>query len=132
MELDEFEAHFIQKWFSIMFEKYDNCQQIVEIIMYQEWENVDTSTCIWLFRMIENSTGYIQCKRDDGEDFEWAARLEVLVRINNLLQNEIFERLQSMAKKKNRLEFKLLDLDEKGNDLSHQVVTDSLPSRLLN
>ena len=132
MELNEFEAHFIQKWFSIMFEKYDNCQQIVEIIMYQEWENLDTSTCIWLFRMIENSTGYCQCKRDDGDDFEWGARLEILVRINNLLQNEIFERLQSIAKKKNRLEFKLLDLDEKGNDLSHQVVTDSLPSRLLN
>ena len=132
MELTEFEAYFIQRWFSVMFEKNDNCEQIVEIILYQDWENLDIGSCFWLFRAIETSTGYCQCKRDDGDDFEWGARFEILIRISNLLQNEIFERLQSMVKKKNRSEFKLLDLDEDGNDLSNHVVTGSLPSRLLN
>lgn len=132
MELSEFEAHFIQKWFSVVFKDYDNCEQIVETILYQEWENLDTSSCFWLFRSIEGSAGYCQCKRDDSEDFEWGSRFEILVRLSNLLQNEIFERLRSQVKKKYRSKFSLLDLDEQGNDRSNQVVADKLPSRLLN
>ena len=132
MELTEFEAHFIQKWFSVTFENHDNSEQIVETILYQEWENLSLSSCLWLFRTIETSAGYCQCKRDDGEDFEWGARFDVLVRLNNVLQNEIFSRLQSQVKKKYQIEFKLLDLDENGNDQSNQVITDTLPSRLLN
>ena len=132
VELTEFEAHFIQKWFSVTFEGHDNSEQVVETILYQEWENLSLSICLWLFRTIETSAGYCQCKRDDGEDFEWGARFNVLVRLNNLLQNEICSRLQSQVKKKYRIEFNLLDLDEDGNDQSNRVVTDSLPSRLLN
>lgn len=132
MELNEFEIEFIQKWFSVVFKCVENCEQIVDTILYQEWENLDLSSCLWLSRNIETSAGYCQCKRDEGEDFEWGARFDVLVRINNLLQNEIFERLQTQLKKKHQSKFRLLDLDENGKDLSNQVVTDSLPSRLLN
>ncbi len=132
MELTQFEAHFIQKWFSVTFKHHNNCEDIVETILYQEWENLDLSSCLWLSRNIETSTGYCQCKRDDGEDFEWGARFDVLVRLNNLLQNEIFARLQTQIKKKYRIEFNFLDLDENGNDLSNRVVTDSLPREFLN
>lgn len=132
MELKEFEADFIQKWFSVTFERHGNSEQIVETILHQEWEHLSLSSCLWLFRTIETAVGYCQCQRDEGKDFEWGARFDVLVRLNNLLQNEIFSRLQSQIEKKHRIEFKLLDLDEEGNDQSNRVVTDSLPRRLLN